>query len=88
MCNVHYNLQTHLQYTVDCGAPQPPASGSIAPYSSTLEGAGISFQCDQGFSPPEERTATCARDEDTGSAVWDPNPGEHTCSKNETGMLQ
>ena len=83
----HALLHTDLHnYTVDCGAPQPPASGSIAPHSSTLEGAGISFQCDQGFSPPEERPATCVRDEDTGSAVWEPNPAEQNCSRNETGM--
>ena len=86
MCNVHYTLT--YKYTVDCGAPQPPASGSVAPYSSTLEGAVISFQCDQGFSPPEERTATCARDEDTASGAWTPDPAQHTCSRNETGMLQ
>ena len=73
--------------TVDCGAPQPPANGFIKTVSSTILGAVISFQCDQGFSPPEERTATCARDEDTGSAVWEPNPAEHTCSRNDTGTI-
>ena len=66
---------------VDCGAPQPPASGYIAPYTSTLEGAVISFQCNQGFSPPEERTATCARDEDTGSGAWTPDSAQHTCTR-------
>ena len=92
LCHTHYtymymSISTMFMclYTVDCGAPQPPASGSIAPHSSTLEGAVISFQCDQGFSPPEERPATCVRDEDTGSAVWEPNPAEHTCSRIETG---
>ena len=71
--------------SVDCGSPQPPANGFIKTVSSTLEGAVISFQCDQGFSPPEERPATCVRDEDTGSAAWEPNPAEQTCSRNETG---
>ena len=40
----------------------------------------ISFQCDQGFSPPEERTASCARDEDNASAAWIPDPVQHTCT--------
>ena len=74
--------------SVDCGAPQPPASGFIKTMSSTLEGAVIFFQCDQGFSPPEERPATCVRDENAGSAVWEPNPAEQTCSRNETEMMK
>ena len=78
ICNVYVS-------SVDRGAPQPPANGFIETMTSTLEGAVISFQCDQGFSPPEERPATCVRDEDTGSAVWEPNPAEQTCSRNDTG---
>ena len=69
-----------LLRTVDCGAPQPPANGSIDPYSSTLEGAVISFQCDQGFSPSEEVTATCVRDGNTGSGTWSPDPAGHICT--------
>ena len=85
-CLTGYIIIMHYYVpAVDCGAPQPPVSGFIKNMSSTILGAVISFQCDQGFSPPEERPATCARDEDTGSAVWEPNPAEHTCSRNETG---
>ena len=80
ICNVYVS-------SVDCGAPQPPANGFIKTVSSTLEGAVISFQCDQGFSPPEERPTSCVRDEDTGSAVWEPNPAEQTCSRNDTGTI-
>ena len=46
----------------------------------------ISFQCDQGFSPPEERTATCARDEDNASGAWIPDPVQHTCSIRPAGL--
>ena len=80
VCNEVYTyvqctLRTDLQKTVDCTYMwSAPASCQWfhKDHVQYTEGAVISFQCDQGFSPPEERPATCVRDEDTGSAVWDP----------------
>ena len=66
----HYYNHTHA---VDCGEPQAPVNGNINSYTSTIEGAQITFQCNSD--PTNVMTSTCSS---TGS--WEPDPVMVFCS--------
>ena len=61
-------------FTVVCEDPAPPSHGSIAVYTSTVEGTNLTFQCDEGYSPLGEMTMTC-----TANGRWEPNPKDTKC---------
>ena len=62
-----------------CRDPVPPLHGSITHYTSTVEGASLTFKCDEGYSPTEEMTTTCNANGD-----WEPNPVDTNCVKRES----
>ena len=58
-------------------------SGVILNYSSTLPGSQILFWCEEGLLPNTVIIAIC-----TESAIWVPNPIEHSCSASSVDMFQ
>ena len=56
-------------FVVNCSALFPPAGGSIDPYTSTVQGAKVTFQCDEEFSPSGPMTVVCQAD-----GNWEPDP--------------
>ena len=61
---------------VSCGVPTPPGNGSIAPIPNILEGAEVSFGCNEGFVPTGQRMAMCRT---TGN--WTPDPADLVCTR-------
>ena len=59
---------------VDCGDPHPPINGLIRNYSTTTEGANISFTCEDGFIPDVDIIAICFN-----NGIWNPLPINYTC---------
>ena len=68
-------ILTFCYFVVNCSAPSPLAHGSIDPYTSTVEGAKVTFQCDEGFSPSGLMTAVCQAD-----GNWEPDPATIVCT--------
>ena len=77
MVHVHVlcSCWIHVILAVNCTAPSPPADGSIDPYTSTVQGAKLTFRCDEGFSPSGRMTAVCQA-----SGNWEPDPASTLCS--------
>ena len=67
---------------VNCRAPSPPADGSIDPYTSTVQGARVTFQCDEGFSPSGLMTSVCQA-----GGNWEPDPATTVCSTSGIIMI-
>ena len=65
--------------SVTCRLPEEPLHGLIMDYCSlaTTEGSVITFQCDPGFSPAAEMTATCSS-----SGQWSTDPSQLVCTSN------
>ena len=61
-----------MNHTVDCGDPQAPDNGIINSYTSTIEGAKITFQCNDD--PSNVMTSTCSS-----AGVWEPDPAMIMC---------
>lgn len=61
--------------TVSCGVPIPPMNGMVMNYSLPIEGANITFRCNDGFRPSVVVTSTCI---DT--TEWIPSPNEYNCT--------
>ena len=55
--------------------PSPPVDGTLGTVTSRAVGATVTFQCNPGFSPSGEMTATC-----TAGLIWDPDPGTAVCT--------
>ena len=64
----------------DCGDPVPASNVVIEPYSSTLAGSNVTYQCMDGLVPSGEETAVCGND-----GRWIPDPANHGCSNSPTG---
>ena len=67
---------------MDCGLPSPPADSSIFSNTGTLEGARVTFRCDDGFTPSLEMTAECQAD-----GNWESIPAELVCKAVSTGKF-
>ena len=67
--NVHF--LSSVIHTVGCGDPQAPDNG-ISSYTSTIEGAQITFQCNDD--PSNVMTSTCSS-----AGVWEPDPAMIMC---------
>ena len=61
---------------VNCSIPNEPVNGVILNYAELVitEGSVITFQCDPGFSPAAEMTATC-----NSSGQWSTDPSQLVC---------
>ena len=68
-----------MLYLADCGPPPPVTNGSINSYTSTVEGAVITYQCNEGLCPSGLLTAVCQPD-----GRWRPNPADTTCRSTAT----
>ena len=73
--NVHF--VSSVIHTVDCGDPQAPDNGIINSYTSTIEGAQITFQCNDD--PSNVMTSTCSS-----AGVWEPDPAMIMCQATTT----
>ena len=62
---------------VGCGDPQAPDNGIINSYTSTIEGAQITFQCNDD--PSNVTTSTCSS-----AGVWEPDPAMIMCQATTT----
>ena len=57
-------------------SPVPPTNGRIVEHASSSEGANVSFQCAEGYSPPPLVTATCE------NGRWKPiDPQNYSCKQ-------
>ena len=64
-------------HAVSCKTPVEPLHGYIVGYHNltTTEGSMITFQCELGFSPAAEMTATC-----NSSGQWSTDPSQLVCT--------
>ena len=74
-----YNAQISstiiCNHAAECGPPPPVTNGFINDrYTSTVEGAVITYHCNEGLSPSGQLTAVCQS-----NGRWRPNPAETTC---------
>lgn len=53
-------------------------NGRLGAYSGTLEGARVTFQCDDGYVPTIVGIATCKT-----NGRWTPDPVDHVCTLQE-----
>ena len=65
----------------DCGDPVPANNVVIEPYSSTLAGSNVTYQCADGLVPSGVETAVCGTD-----GRWIRDPTNHGCSNSSTGI--
>ena len=65
--------------SVDCGQPKPPANGYLMKYSSTKEGANISFRCDNEDTSSAAMQSTICNSR----GMWVPLPEKYTCLKHQ-----
>ena len=68
-------------YTVGCGDPIPPSSGTLEHYNSTEEGSKVFYRCNSGLAPKEQMAAVCAPD-----GGWNPNPADLQCRRLAPGI--
>ena len=61
--------------SADCSVPLPPPFGNINPFTSTVEGASIIYQCNDSFLPDDPVVSVCGDD-----GLWDPDPETHNCT--------
>ena len=66
-------------HVANCAVGRSPGNGTIANYTSTVEGSTLLYQCNPGFGPVDEMTAVCAAD-----GSWSPDPAVVSCR--EIGM--
>ena len=61
----------------NCLIPNEPVNGAILNFADLkiTEGSVITFQCDPGFSPAAEMTATC-----NSSGQWSTDPSQLVCT--------
>ena len=80
-CIESYCVLKLTYFLVDCRLPDlgEPQYGFIVDYCNlaTTEGSVITFQCDPGFSPAAEMTATC-----NSSGQWSTDPSQLVCTSN------
>ena len=67
-----------IEYPPSCDDPSPPLHGWISAYHSISLHSAVTFQCDFGWSPPEQFNATCVSTE-VDRLEWVPDPENHTC---------
>ena len=74
---VLFLLSHNLYISANCKLPEEPLHGFIVNYCNlaTIEGSVITFQCDLGFSPAAEMTATC-----NSSGQWSSDPSQLVCT--------
>ncbi len=67
---------TYLNNTVvNCSDPSPAAGVTFSPFSDTIEGANISFNCEPGLEPQRDDMSVCSS-----NGSWVPNPAHIICS--------
>ncbi len=60
---------------VNCSDPSPVAGVTFSPFSDTIEGANISFNCEPGLEPQKEDVSVCSS-----NGSWVPDPAHRICS--------
>ena len=65
-----------LASAIVCGAPSFSCGVTMEPFSSTIVGSEIHYQCQPGFLPEGRRTLLCG-----GDGMWNPDP-QHLCTGN------
>ena len=60
---------------VNCEDPSSPDNGSLDDYAHTREGAVVTYRCNDGYRPSQQRSSTC-----NSTGDWDPPPEQHVCT--------
>ncbi len=63
---------------MNCSDPSPGAGVTFSPFSHTIEGANISFNCEPGLEPQREDVSVCSS-----NGSWVPDPENRICSLSE-----